>query len=367
MGRKTRSIFRFIFKIVLIVCAIPLLLCYVSVFINPEVVPVCSIFGVYFLPIVLLNIIILIIAALMRTSSFWITFVMLIPSLFFADSYVQFGKNDRENEDGLKLMTYNVGNFTSSQDGEDYEDVLSGVRKLVSEKEPDIISMQEFYVKDTSEAKNIFPGYPYTQKFFHTHYDGKYFVGNIIFSKYPIAGGDKITFHDSNNMAVYADIVVNGKQVRLYNLHLQSNSISMTSILNKLSKNYEDFSNEFADAHVKVKKSTPRRIQQVKYILEHIENCGTDVLLCGDFNDTPISYCIKELSRGRKDTFKDGGRGMGATYSVLWPLLRIDYVFVPKDYEVLKHETIKVKYSDHYPVMTKFNINYDRDRKEQSI
>ena len=365
MGKKSRSIFRFIFKIILIICAIPLLLCYISIFINPEIVPVFSVFGPYFIPIVIINIIMLIIAAIMRTSAFWITFVMLIPSLFFVDSYIQFGKNEREDEEGLKLMTYNVGNFSSSQEGRTYNETLEDIGDFISEKGPDIVAMQEFYVSDTTNLKKSFPGYPYIQKFLVYNPDGKYFVGNVIFSKYPIIDGDEMEFEDSGNKAVYADIVIHGKEIRLYNLHLQSNHVSLESILDKLSNDYDGFSDEFADAHVKVKDSSPKRIKQVKYILDHIDNCKTDVMLCGDFNDTPVSYSVQKLGRGRKDSFAEGGNGWGATYSILWPLLRIDYVFVPKDWEVLKHETLKVKYSDHYPVMTKIDIDYDR--QEQSI
>ena len=175
MGRKGRSIFRFIFKIILIICAIPLLLCYISIFINPEIVPVFSVFGPYFIPIVIINIIMLIIAAIMRTSAFWITFVMLIPSLFFVDSYIQFGKNEREDEEGLKLMTYNVGNFSSSQEGRTYNETLEDIGDFISEKGPDIVAMQEFYVSDTTNLKKSFPGYPYIQKFLVYNPDGKYF------------------------------------------------------------------------------------------------------------------------------------------------------------------------------------------------
>ena len=60
---------------------------------------------------------------------------------------------------------------------------------------------------------------------------------------------------------------------------------------------------------------------------------------------------------GKQDTFREAGRGFGATYRILWPLLRIDYVFVPENADVLEHRTLRRDYSDHYPVITEINMN----------
>ena len=69
-----------------------------------------------------------------------------------------------------------------------------------------------------------------------------------------------------------------------------------------------------------------------------------------------MSYTYHKLSYNRKDTFKESGKGFAATYSVLWPMLRIDYVFIPESFEGLSHKTIKCDFSDHYPVVTEFTI-----------
>ena len=80
-------------------------------------------------------------------------------------------------------------------------------------------------------------------------------------------------------------------------------------------------------------------------------------VICGDVNDTPVSYCFRSLRSGRKDTFREAGRGFGATYRILWPLLRIDYAFVPENADVLEHRTLRLDCSDHYPVITEINMN----------
>lgn len=362
-NRRRRSFFNLFFKIILIIFSISLLLCYLSVFVDPEIIPVFSLFGLYFFPIVLINLILLIIAASRRSSFGWITFIMLIPTLFFADSFIRFGEKKKIDGDGIGLMTYNVGKFAASGGDMTVRETQRKIAAFISEQNPDIAALQEFRIGDTSKIRSMFPRYPFIQKSLLKYRNGEYFAGNVTLSKYPITGGEKITFKGSTNMAMFSDIAVKDSVIRVYNLHLESNSISMTSLIKKMKGNYEDFSNEFANANEKVRHSSSKRTGQVKYILDDIQNSKYEALICGDVNDTPISFCFRKLSKGRKDTFAEGGNGFGATYSVLWPLLRIDYVLVPEYFKVISHRTLKVKYSDHYPVMTK--INFDYDRKEQ--
>ena len=50
------------------------------------------------------------------------------------------------------------------------------------------------------------------------------------------------------------------------------------------------------------------------------------------------------------------GKGFGATYSMLWPLIRIDYILIPEHYGAVSHSVPKSKCSDHYPVVAEFNV-----------
>ena len=96
------------------------------------------------------------------------------------------------------------------------------------------------------------------------------------------------------------------------------------------------------------------RPKQVEQVLAHISDCKTGTVLCGDFNDTPMSYTYQRLIRGHKDTFRETGNGFGATYRVLWPALRIDYVFIPEDFTAEEHYSPRILFSDHYPVIAGF-------------
>ena len=80
-------------------------------------------------------------------------------------------------------------------------------------------------------------------------------------------------------------------------------------------------------------------------------------IVTGDFNDTPMSYTYQQLQRGNKDSFIEAGKGMGGTYSGLWPFIRIDYVLLPEKCDALYHKVERKRYSDHYPIVTRLKIN----------
>ena len=91
-------------------------------------------------------------------------------------------------------------------------------------------------------------------------------------------------------------------------------------------------------------------------VFDDIENCPVEAFVCGDFNDNPISYTYYRMMRDRQDTFVQAGNGFAATYSLIWPLLRIDYILSPKSFTVVSHETPRIRLSDHYPVISEIAL-----------
>ena len=82
---------------------------------------------------------------------------------------------------------------------------------------------------------------------------------------------------------------------------------------------------------VRLKGAFKKRAVQSTAVSNHISNCPYPVLLCGDFNDTPISYSYSEiLSNNLKDAFVESGKGLGMTYIGAFPSLRIDYILHSK-------------------------------------
>ena len=92
-------------------------------------------------------------------------------------------------------------------------------------------------------------------------------------------------------------------------------------------------------------------------MLEDMPHDGRAILLCGDFNDTPLSYTYHRIkSAGFTDCFVVAGRGIGHTYAGKLPLLRIDYLWGNERIQPLKFNRLRFKGSDHYPVLMEFNL-----------
>ncbi|MBR5398682.1 MAG: endonuclease/exonuclease/phosphatase family protein [Bacteroidales bacterium] len=358
-GRRRRvpRFFGITFRLVLIVAGICLVLSYISSYIDPTKFSVPMFFGLYFIPILAINFLLLILALLSRSKSAWITIVALLPSLLFAERFVRFGGGKETGAPKIKIETYNVGLFRLSKNKLTYNQTMDSIISQINKCDADIVCLQEVYFNNRQVAKTILPKYKWRTYHLNSHRNGKQ-SGNIILSRYKIAEGNYIKFKSSTNLSLYADIVIGEDTLRVYNNHLQSYAISPTALLQKIrtKKTFsEEMGNEIISVHNKFRNTVIQRSHQVNTVLDNIKKSPYPSVICGDFNDIPMSYTYHKLSYGNKDTFKEAGHGFSASFSLLWPLFRIDYVFIPESFKGISHKTIRCNYSDHYPVVAKFS------------
>lgn len=355
-SRKNRAPFGVrIYNSAVIIFAVALAVAYLSVYINPRVMWLPMFFGLYFVPIALLNILLFILGILLRRATFLICLVALVPTLIYSDQFLKIGNEQQVSErDGVKIMTYNVGGFRAFGKGVSNTDVVQRVTSLIEEQNPDIVCIQECRVRDTAKLNTVLPGnYPY--RHFH-FFRGKSYFGNVTLSRFPIVGQETVTFPKSTNLFLRSDIKLGEGTVSVFNCHLESYSISFTSVVKKLS-NRDQFADEFILLHEHIRDASLKRTEQVDKLAGMSAGSPYPSIICGDFNDTPVSYAYHTLSKDRKDSFAEAGSGFSSTYSALWPILRIDYVLVPDGVDVLEHSVTRIGLSDHYPVTTKIVLN----------
>ena len=346
---RKRTIGSTLFSLLALVLAAALLLSYLALFFNPTDFRLPMFFGLYFIPILLLNLLVLLIALLKYRRALLIPVIALIPTLFLADRFVKFGREEQTvSGKPVKVLTYNVGRYSAGGRRVTANESVSNIRRLLAEQDADIVCLQEFAVPDTTAMSTYLPEYPYRAK--HLFKGNRYF-GNLTLSRYPIRHVESLTFPDSRNLSLVTDIDIAGQSVRVYNCHLESYSISFTALVKRLFRK-SHFTDEMAQVHGKMREATRRRSAQVDALLSSEAASPYPNLVCGDFNDTPISYTYHRLIQTKKDSFAEAGTGFGATYSVLWPMLRVDYILLPQDYVADRHETLRVPWSDHYPVTT---------------
>lgn len=343
----------------MLVFALLLLLCYVSLAVNPAKAWYMTALGLLYVPLVIVNLLLMLRAASKLSKSFLIPLVALLPSLVFIGKYVQFKSGAVEPEGTtVKLVSYNVGRYLQGRRPEfkgkgGRETCIDSVTTFLRKTGADIICLQEVRLSGEYDVatylKQKFPEYNSAYYMFVTD---KGTWGNITLSRYPIADKGKLDFEQSANQAVYCDIKVADRRIRVYNCHLQSYNISLSGLLKGKGKDRD----AVKDAERRVKKSILIRPTQVEQMARDIEECPNDVVIAGDFNDNPMSYTYFRLKKGEQDTFVEAGKGLGATYSMLWPLIRIDYILIPERYGAVSHHIPKSKCSDHYPVVAEFNV-----------
>ncbi|MBQ8812328.1 MAG: endonuclease/exonuclease/phosphatase family protein [Bacteroidales bacterium] len=359
--KKKNWFFGLTSRVLMLIVAALLLLSYLSVVINPAKVWPVSLSGIFFVPLMTLNLILLLWALKRKSRSFLIPLLALLPSFFFIGRYVQFNSDEvidaPETDATVKVMTWNVGRF-AMQDADagvnGRSECIDSIFNFIKEQDADIICLQEFHISDVAKVRDWLrrkmKGYS-SEYYLFPGSRGAF--GNVTLSRFPVKGKGKVKFAESANLAIYTDYDVEGRHFRVYNCHFESYNISFSGVIRALAQRD---STVMAETGTKMKRSITRRPKQVDQVFRDIEKCPVEAFVCGDFNDNPMSYTYYRMTRGRKDAFVEAGDGFGATYSLLWPMLRIDYILLPDRFNALSHDIPRVPFSDHYPVITEIEL-----------
>ena len=344
---------RLLFGTVSLLVAGMLLLSYASAFVNPEKAWFFTLFGLAFLPLFLLTFVFFVWAALRHSSLTGFLAVVLLPAFFLLGRFYQFKAPEAEREPTLKVVSYNVGLFAMGSLGEDRRlETADSVASFLCGTQADVICLQEFFLPNTHNLdvwlRTRFPGY-HADYFVYTNEEGHF--GNVTLSRRPVLYKGKIEFEKSANLAIHTDVQLDSTVLRLYNCHFESYSIRPSGLFRSLGRADEDV---VEDTSRKMRRSIEQRPGQVEAVLKDVNACPVRSVVLGDFNDTPLSYTTHRLSQGRRDSFVEAGKGFGATFRTLWPLLRIDYILYPRDLQAVNCEVPKIKYSDHYPVIATY-------------
>jgi len=183
----------------------------------------------------------------------------------------------------------------------------------------------------------------------------------MILSKHPIVDRGQVDFGSTWKSCLWADLKVNEKDtIRVYSIHLESNRLNPSSydLLIK-EEEYESMKaiEGIKDLIVKYPLYAARRGQQADLVKTHIDSSPYPVIVCGDFNDPPMSYTYRQIKSNLCDTFLKSGSGIGTTLIGAIPMLRIDYIFASKEIKNTGFTRLDSDLSDHYPIKATFTLN----------
>lgn len=358
--KKTPTIFGITSRVLMLIVAGLLVLSYGSMLVNPAKAWGLSLLGLMFVPLSVVNLLLFLWALKRLSRSFVIPLLALLPAVFFMGRYVQFEAKDvaPARDPVLKMISYNVGRFALQDEDSGVQSrsqCADSIFSFIRSQDPDIVCLQEFRISDISHVRSYLnrqmKGYK-ADFYLFPKSDGTAF-GNVTLSRIPVEGKGKIKFEESANLAIYTDYELRGRRFRVYNCHFESYNISLPGIIRGFLHADKAV---VSDTGSKMKRSITRRPRQVDKVFSDIEKCPVESFVCGDFNDNPMSYSYFRMTRGRKDSFREAGNGFGATFARLWPLLRIDYILLPDRFNALTHETPRLNFSDHYPVITTIEL-----------
>ena len=102
----------------------------------------------------------------------------------------------------------------------------------------------------------------------------------------------------------------------------------------------------------KLAEATRKRAPQAEAVADYLKrHRGESIILCGDFNDNPISYARRTIARRLTDCFVESGFGPGISYHENRMYFRIDNIMCSKDWKPYNCKVDrKIALSDHYPM-----------------
>ncbi|MDR1200995.1 MAG: endonuclease/exonuclease/phosphatase family protein [Tannerellaceae bacterium] len=362
-GEILKNIIKYIFVIANVLTALLFIASAFSDRVPPEKSLFFSYLGLIFPFICLLNVFFIIYWLLFRSRKYTligiITFILCWQSVC---SYfpLHFKNEPTLDENIIKVLTYNVMGFAYK---DHTEKSPNEIIKYIAESNADIVCMQEYYFHKSRKGLNItklnkaLSMYPYRSVVLVN----KSNWGLAVYSKYPISNSRRIDYKSKNNGSSIHEIDINGKKLTLINNHLESFKLTMED-----KTRYSDFIKGVGAETFDILKGTIQqklgpayliRAKQARAIAKEIQNTKSDYLLvCGDFNDTPISYAHRTIQGTLLDAFAESGRGLGVTYNQNFFWFRIDNILHSSNMQAIKCQVGKVKYSDHYPLWCYFKL-----------
>ena len=285
------------------------------------------------------------------------------------DEVVNFGTQT------FKVASYNAQLFGLYNDessvgivNTEYMPAMDSFLRVLKAESADVVCLQEVYAKAgglklLSRFLKAEGGYDYSQSY---TLSANRPYGMLVLSKYKIKRWQPISFGpNTGNMAMWVDVEVTDSQyqrkkprIRIYNLHLQSFRFAKQdyAVMQKQTKQQQLDIEGSKGIITRLRLGYERRAEQVNLVKESMLACDFPKIVCGDFNDIPVSYTYRELSAGMKDAFGEAGRGLETTYKGSMPSFRIDYILFDNPMRAIHYQSVAEVPSDHKWIAAKLQI-----------
>lgn len=293
--------------------------------------------------------------------------VQLVVLIYCADpvtTYIPINKPSKKiPENAIKVMSYNVRGFDWLEGSASRE---HPVLEYIANSGADIICLQEFAVEQwrdrnkmisLREFDRIMKDYPYRSIIRLGDTESSVIYGLACYSKYPIMRVARMPIESAFNGSAMYEIRVGKEDITVVNNHLESNRLTAEDkelykdLIERKDRSKIDEVTKNILGHLDLAfKARELQANIVSSAIKKQRETTPKMIICGDFNDTPMSYSYNKIKGDFIDSYKATGRGMGITYHEDMFLFRIDFIMHTPNIKSYNCVVGDVKYSDHYPL-----------------
>ena len=257
-------------------------------------------------------------------------------------------------DESLRILSYNVCAFGFKPHTKTSP---NAILQYIKSSGADIVCLQEAMLNQNPWAgvvsktlrSYLSQDYPYIE----VHRVNRGGSTLALLSKYPVTEAKEIPLPSWVNGAVAYKILIRGEEVLIINVHLESFHLKRVDGEDYLRLASRGQALRLKDAlDAKLAPTFQAHGVQANIIHQLIQSYGTErVIVCGDFNDTPLSYTRRKIGEGLQDAFVKRGNGFGFTFNTRPFIVRIDHILYGSAFRALSCEVDKTaSESDHHPI-----------------
>ena len=324
---------------------------------DPQSFPILSCLGLAFPFLVLANLAFLV---------FWVLFSLkriLVPLVGFAvaygpvHTYCPLSLGGSAPADAISVMSFNVNAFHPRDMNIDMSVDYASLDYVLKEK-PDIVCLQETHNIHT-KMDTLRQAYASVD----TAYDATGSNIMALLSRFPVVGHERIDYASKGNMSTAFFLDIDGQRLIVINNHFETTGLSkkdrseFRNIVHGKSK-ADTVRTESKRLLAKLGERNAIRARQAQAVARFMErHRGVPVILCGDFNDNPISYTHHVLASRLTDCYVATGNGPGWSYTNNGMRVRIDNIMCSADFEPYACRVVPDgSMSDHRPTVSKLKM-----------
>ena len=325
--------------------------------INPADHPLVSTIGMAFPILLLINMGFLLFWLIFKWTRAWVPVVGYVLAYIPISIYMPLNVGSSPPDDAIKLVSYNVCSYGGNYR---YDDGFETVRDYLIDEQADIVCLQE---DNDSWRRNCFKQYEerglqYNDTVVLSH-NAQSFNCLGIHTKYPIIHRERIVYPTVSNGSAAWWLQVGSDTLIVVNNHFESCHLNQEDRrqYRQILKGEMDSDSVRAESQllmVKLAEANAKRSKQIDAVCDYVSQYlgRYPVIVCGDFNDNPISYSRHQMSKVLHDCFVETGRGIGLSYNQKAFSFRIDHIFCSSDITPYQcHIDTKIDASDHNPIV----------------